>query len=107
MLTLACLNDFFLAQDATQSAAWIANLRYIAGGVVTPPGWREAYKALIEAGWNGLLQRRLADLADVLGPAVHTGLLVGRGINAEAELGRDHHPVAHRLSAPRRPSPRW
>src|SRR5688500_4909893 len=26
-----------------------------AGGVVTPPGWREAYQAFIEAGWNGLV----------------------------------------------------
>ena len=25
-----------------------------ADGVVTPPGWKEAYKAFCEAGWNGI-----------------------------------------------------
>jgi 3-(methylthio)propanoyl-CoA dehydrogenase len=29
--------------------------RLDAGGVVTPPGWREAYQAFTEAGWNGLV----------------------------------------------------
>ena len=43
------------------------------------------------------LQRRVADLADVLGPAVEARLLLRLGIDIEAELGGDHHLVAHRL----------
>ena len=42
------------------------------------------------------LQGRLGHGADTLGAAVHAGLLAGRGINPEAELGGDHHPVPHR-----------
>ena len=33
---------------------------------------------------------------DVLGPAVHADLLARLGIDLEAELGGDHHLVAHR-----------
>ena len=42
------------------------------------------------------LQRRVAHLADVLGPAVEAGLLLRLGIDVEAELRGDHHLVAER-----------
>src|ERR1700730_13598021 len=41
-------------------------------------------------------QRRLSDLADVLGPAVHANLPSRLGIEPPAELGGDHHLVAKR-----------
>ncbi len=41
-------------------------------------------------------QRSLGDRADVLGAAVHPGLPAGRRLDAETELGGDHHPLAHR-----------
>ena len=41
------------------------------------------------------LQRRVADLADVLGPAIHAGIFACLGIDHEAELGGDYHLVTH------------
>src|SRR3984893_15879800 len=42
------------------------------------------------------LQRRLSDLADVLGPAVHADLPSRLGVEPPAELCRYHHLVAKR-----------
>jgi hypothetical protein len=46
------------------------------------------------------LQRSVADLADVLGPAIHGGLLARLGINREAELGGVCAGVAPDLDNP-------
>jgi len=43
------------------------------------------------------LQRRIADLTDVLGPAIHAGVFACLGIDHETELGGDHHLAAHWL----------
>ena len=51
------------------------------------------------------LQRRLDGLPDVLRPAVHASRLPVRA-ELEAELGGDHHLVAERAQALRRPTPR-
>jgi hypothetical protein len=42
------------------------------------------------------LQRALDGPADVLRPAGDAAVLTGLGIDVEAELGGDHHPVAYR-----------
>ena len=43
------------------------------------------------------LQRRVAHLADVLGPAVEARLLLRLGVDIEAELCGNHHLIPHRL----------
>ena len=43
------------------------------------------------------LQRRVAHLADVLGPAVEARLLLRLWVDIEAELCGNHHLVPHRL----------
>jgi hypothetical protein len=43
------------------------------------------------------LQRRVADLSDVLGSVIHAGLLARLWINREAEFGGDHHLVSYGL----------
>ncbi len=45
----------------------------VAGGVVTPPGWKEAYRQYCEAGWSGITQPQAfggQGLPEVLGIAV-------------------------------------
>jgi hypothetical protein len=43
------------------------------------------------------LQRRVADRANALRPAVHAALLARLGIDSEAELRGNHHPVTEGL----------
>jgi hypothetical protein len=43
------------------------------------------------------LKRRVADLSDVLGAAIHAGLLARTGINREAEFGVDRYLVTYGL----------
>ncbi len=43
------------------------------------------------------LQRRIANLADALGTAVHAALLARFRIDGEPEFRGNHHPVAHGL----------
>ena len=42
------------------------------------------------------LQRRVAHLADVLGPAIEARLLLSLGVDIEAKLCRNHHLVSER-----------
>ncbi len=53
------------------------------------------------------LERGLGHLADALRPAVQAALLARRGIDIEAEFGRDHDLFADSAQAPRRPALHW